>query len=179
MANKEDRINKLKAANELSHSITSKKIKEALYKMLEKKNINEIKVTDLIKQAGVSRGTFYKHYYYVSDILKEDLDELINNIVNNLTPSLFSNWLLVFNQVYEHREKLAFVYKAGLSLTLLKKVNEYFKDKENKDLYIIWNGIAFNAVYNWGVNGFRKSPERLAKEMTKTTKIFFENKITT
>ena len=173
MLSKEERIKNLKQANEKSHKMADKALKETLYKMLKTKKINEIKVTDLIKTAKVSRGTYYKHYYYLTDLLKDDLDEIIDSVIVNLTPSLHTNWLMVFNKVYEYKNKLALIYKAGLSITFLKKLNDFSKNQGYKDKYVVWNGIVFNAIYNWGLNGFEKSPEELAKEMTEITKPFF------
>ena len=172
MLNKEDRIKNLKRANEEIHKLTDKALKEALYKMLKKKNINEIKITDLIKLAGISRATYYKHYYSLADILKDDLDEIINSVLSNLTSSLYTNWLLVFCRVYECKDKLALIYKAGLSIDFLNKLNKYFKDSKYGTRYIVWNGIVFNAIYIWGLTGFKKTPKKLAEEITELTKPF-------
>ena len=148
-------------------------MKDILYKMLKTRDISEIRVTDLIKAAGVSRGTFYKHYYLLTDLLMDDLNEIVNNIISNFSPSLQSNWLIIFSTVYEYRDKLAIMYKTGLSMTFLEKLNSHFRDQKNEKIYFIWNGIAFNIIYNWGKNGFDKSPEALAKEMKKITKPIF------
>lgn len=177
MLSKEKRLNNLKLANDKSHKLADKALKEALYSMLKNKEINEIKVTDLIKTAKVSRGTYYKHYYYLTDLLADDLDEIIESVIFNLTPSLHTNWLMVFNKVYECKNKLALIYKAGLSITFLKKLNEYSKSQGYKDKYVVWNGIVFNAIYNWGLNGFKKSPQELAEEMTEITKPFFKENV--
>ncbi len=174
MLSKEERINNLKQINEKSHKQIDKALKEALYEMLKTQNINEIKITDLIKSAKVSRGTYYKHYYNLTDLLKDDLDEIINSVLNNLTPSLQTNWLMAFNKVYESKDKLALIYKAGLSIEFLKKLNEFSQKQHYKDKYVIWNGIVFNTIYTWGQSGFAKSPEELAKEMTKITMPFFK-----
>ena len=173
MLSKEERIKNLKKANDKSHKIADSALKNTLYKMLKTRDISEITVTDLIKSAGVSRGTFYKHYYLLTDLLKDDLDEIIKSIVFNFSPSLQSNWLPMFKKVYENRNKLAIIYKAGLGITFLEKLNNHFNNHKNEDIYIIWNGIAFNAMYNWGKNGFDKSPEMLANDIVEITKPLF------
>ena len=173
MLSKEERIKNLKQANDKSHKTADRALKNTLYKMLKKRDITDITVTDLIESAGVSRGTFYKHYYLLTDLLKDDLDEIINNVIINFSPSLHTNWLIIFNTVYEYRDKLAIIYKAGLSMTFLEKLNSHFRGQKNEKMYIIWNGIAFNAIYNWGKNGFDKSPETLAKEMEEITEPIF------
>ena len=173
MLSKEERIENLKKANDKSHKRIDLALKSTLYKMLKTKDISEITVTDLITAAGVSRGAFYKHYYLLTDLLKDDLDDIIKSIVFNFSPSLQSNWLHIFTKVYENRDKLAIIYKAGLGITLLEKLNNHFHSQKNEDMYIIWNGIAFNAIYTWGKNGFDKSPEMLANDMKEITKPLF------
>ena len=74
---------------------------------------------------------------------------------------------MAFNKVYENQEKLALIYKAGLS-------NEFSQQQNYKDRYVIWNGIVFNTIFTWGQSGFAKSPEELAKEMTEITMPFFK-----
>ena len=111
------------------------------------------------------------------DLLKDDLDEIINSVIINFSPSLQSNWLIIFNNVYEYRDKLSIIYKAGLSMAFLEKLNHHFCGQKNENIYIVWNGIAFNAIYNWGKNGFDKSPETLAREMKEITKPIFTKKI--
>ena len=173
MISKEERIKNLKRASEESHKLANAALKEALYKLLKKKSINEITVTELIKTAGVSRGTYYKHYYYLTDLLSDDLDTIINGVLGNLTPSLYENWLIIFNKVYEIKDKLALIYKAGLSIVFLKKLNDYYEEHDDIEKHIVINGIFFNSVYNWGVKGFRKSPEALAREITGITEHIF------
>ena len=176
MTSKEIRIKNLKHSSEKAHKLADTALKEALYKLLEKKEINQITVTELIKLAGVSRSTYYKHYYYLTDLLNDDLDEIINNVIETFTSDLYSNWLIIFNKVYEYKDKLALIYKAGLSISFLRKLNDYFKGHKNEDIFIISNGIVFNSIYNWGVNGFKKSPKKLAKEITEITKpLFMDN----
>ena len=63
MPSKEERIRNLKKANEQSHQVIVDSLREALYELLETKDISEIKVVDLIRRAGVSRGGFSSGLY--------------------------------------------------------------------------------------------------------------------
>lgn len=51
-------------------------LREAMYELIETRDVSEIKVVDLIRKAGVSRGGFYKNYYLVTDVLKDDIKEV-------------------------------------------------------------------------------------------------------
>ena len=63
------KLENLRKANEESHRLIVDSLQEALYKLLETKDISEIKVIDLCHAAGVSRSAFYKHFYLITDVL--------------------------------------------------------------------------------------------------------------
>lgn len=67
------RVENLRKANEESHRVIVESLREALYRLLVTKDIRDIRVVDLIRLAGVSRGAFYKSYYLVTDVLEEDI----------------------------------------------------------------------------------------------------------
>lgn len=50
---------------------TAVKFNEALLKLLEKKPFEYITVSELCKEAGVNRSTFYMHYENTADLLNE------------------------------------------------------------------------------------------------------------
>lgn len=43
----------------------------ALFQLLQKKELDQIKVTELIKRAGVSRMAFYRNYHSLAEILEQ------------------------------------------------------------------------------------------------------------
>ena len=52
-------------------AITKRLIKEALLKLLEKRNIRKISVCQLCQEAEINRTTFYRHYQTTTDVLQE------------------------------------------------------------------------------------------------------------
>lgn len=48
---------------------TKKKLSEALFSLLEVKNYEDIKISDLCLKAGVSRATFYNNFLTIDDVL--------------------------------------------------------------------------------------------------------------
>lgn len=60
--------------------LTKRMLKEALLKLMETKSIQKISVSELCKEAGINRVTFYNHYSAPSDILTEMGDELISGM---------------------------------------------------------------------------------------------------
>ena len=63
--NREKRIENLQRSNEESHRLIVDSLRQALYTMLKTRDIDSIKVVDLVKAAGVSRGGFYRNFYLV------------------------------------------------------------------------------------------------------------------
>ena len=43
----------------------------ALFQLLQTKCLNEIKITDLVKRAGVSRMAFYRNFETIDEVLIE------------------------------------------------------------------------------------------------------------
>lgn len=62
---------------DLRISVTKRMIKEALFRLLEHKPIDKIKVNELCQESGVNRATFYRHYETLQDILREIEGDLI------------------------------------------------------------------------------------------------------
>ena len=67
-------------------AIRSKKfIKNAFSELLQKKELEKITVTEIVKLSGLNRGTFYAHYNNITDVLEEIEKEVTDKIL-----SLFS-----------------------------------------------------------------------------------------
>ena len=60
---------------------TKSDLKEALTRLLEKKDFEAISVSDIAREAGVNRGTFYLHYVDKFDMMDQLIDEILQNIL--------------------------------------------------------------------------------------------------
>lgn len=60
---------------------TKKAIKDSLINLLETKEIHQVTVTDICKNADINRGTFYTHYKDAYDLLESMEDELFNQVL--------------------------------------------------------------------------------------------------
>lgn len=69
---------------EYSSALKSKKlIKTALSQLLLKKDFEEISVTEVVKEAGVNRSTFYAHYNNMTEVLEEIETRVAEGIINS------------------------------------------------------------------------------------------------
>ena len=80
MKNREKRIENLQRSNKESHRLIVDSLRQALYTMLKTRDIDSIKVVDLVKAAGVSRGGFYRNFYLVTDVLKDDIRVIADDV---------------------------------------------------------------------------------------------------
>ncbi len=67
---------------------SSKKTREAIKRVFaemisEKKSIDKISVTELVKRAGIHRGTFYSHYDDIYGVAEDFENELLRDFFDN------------------------------------------------------------------------------------------------
>ncbi len=144
---------------------TKKSIQKAVIKLLErKKSLEEIAISDIAKEADINRGTFYRHYANVSDVVNEIEDDLMaeiskawvsskrnddsaHNFVEALTQHLKeneNNYKQIVNYIPQY------VFSDVKNKTFREMQNEYFKNRQLTEedrchLEIVANGIV--AVY--------------------------------
>ncbi|MBR3970089.1 MAG: TetR/AcrR family transcriptional regulator [Ruminococcus sp.] len=61
---------------------TAVKMDKALMKLLEKKPFEYISISEVCKEAGVNRSTFYLHYENICDLLDETMHYLIDSFLS-------------------------------------------------------------------------------------------------
>ncbi len=173
MPTKEERINNLKQANAKSHELIKEALKDALYEMIKEKDINKIKVIDLIKKAGVSRSCFYKYYYLPKDILIEDWISIVKDIGAKLGADIIENWKIIFTKVYEYKEIISIFFEANLGMEFLNILNQALYEIKDVKLYYyisIWNGAIFQSILSWEKRGFKESVDEITELIVKYTK---------
>ena len=60
---------------------TKSDLKAALTRLLKQKDFETISVSDIAKEAGINRGTFYLHYIDKFDMVDKLIDEILQNIL--------------------------------------------------------------------------------------------------
>ncbi|MCT8309697.1 TetR/AcrR family transcriptional regulator [Tetragenococcus halophilus] len=95
---------------------TKNKIKQALVQLLNKKNLEEITVSDITRHSQINRGTFYLHYLDKYDLIEKLEEDILTNIQqifdqpvekgeeNPLIPDR-----LILNALYYVKYDLAFI----------------------------------------------------------------------
>lgn len=65
---------------------TKNLLRQGLAELMAEKSINEITVKELVETVDINRSTFYLHYTDIYDMLQKTEDELMNEIVNIISP---------------------------------------------------------------------------------------------
>lgn len=86
--------------------ITKRLLKEALFRILEKKPLDKISVTELCREAGINRATFYRHYNLPRDVMVDTGVELFKRMQESLRTT---KSMLDFEQYIE--EMCAYLYE--------------------------------------------------------------------
>ena len=60
-------------------AISKRLLKDGIMRLLKKKNINEISVSELCEEAEINRTTFYRHYQTPHDVLLEIEFDFVND----------------------------------------------------------------------------------------------------
>ncbi len=159
----------LKRNNAESKFITREAIKEALYILMEKKDYDEIRISDIITKSGVSRSAFYRNYKIKDEILHDTLTEIYDLFLAKGTYSLQSNWELIFSILRENKKKLDLILKAGLEYHLLSKFNENLDMKNGKDFKkAMNNGLIINVLIYWARCGMKGTDKEAAERVIKS-----------
>lgn len=98
------------AKAEYRSSIRSKNsIKKAVAKLIHEKDITKITVSDIIREADISRGTFYAHYSDVDSVLKqienEELKALMEYVDRFGLENILTNVTVLIEQICDYLSK--------------------------------------------------------------------------
>ncbi len=107
---------KVKLKNSSSKK-TRDKIKLAFATLLnEKKELNKVSVTDIVKLIDITRASFYTHYDNIYDVAKDIENDTLNILYNNINEGAnISNIDNFFNEIIEYLKQNENMYRMLLS----------------------------------------------------------------
>ena len=118
--------------------ITKRMLKDALLRILESKNIDKINITELCKEAGINRATFYTHYETPNDILNEIERDIVLEIENkqqNISnPSLQASTEIMCQYLYQNAHTVRILLRNFTGEDLAKMINHYYETIINSSL---------------------------------------------
>jgi len=137
---------------------TKKAIKNALFKLMESKDISDITISELTASANVNRRTFYTHYRTITDILEEiendlvaALTEMLKDVdVNNCSESIEKLFLRFHSIVSEEFDFYFHLMKLDTRAFLQQRLKKAFSASAEsmfKDAPITHNNGKLTAAF--------------------------------
>ena len=163
--------------------ITKRLLHEALIRLLEKKTIDKISITELCAEAGINRATFYRHYNIPRDVLLEIEASFIDNINSRyesveLLEDAHSYIFNICSYVYENSKLIKMFITNNSEQDLTFMINDMFRrflnnkdqhpnladmDEENVRLITSYiTGGGYFMIRQWLMEDVPKKPEEVA-----------------
>ena len=150
-------------------------IADAILDELETKEYTRIKVSDVIRRAGVSRMTFYRYYENLYDALCDYLNIVVTRYIieggENENPSIYmkpEHIEFSLNFFDRYARYFLILNRHGMYSVLIDAVNEYMmknifprKKLHMYELYAYAGGL-LNAFLKWEEDGKRESAHNVA-----------------
>ena len=149
---------------------SAERIKRAFLDELRKKELQQIKVSDICKAADINRSTFYSAYtdiYDLAEKIRIGLEEEVNAVVEWETDWSESEerFLKLLEHIKENRELYLFYFKLGYDSRKLKLYD--IRDTENIDgdvleYHVEFFKSGFNGIVKmWLENQCKEAPQRI------------------
>ena len=165
-------------------AITKRLLKESLLRLLKDKDADSISVTELCREAGINRATFYRHYGIPGDLLLEIQKDLYRELRKNVRlPSsvqdVHGSILQLCNFIEEHSHILRLLFlRAKSDGELIAFLEDVYRDlwQEYQNLELIRHldpeglrilslysaGGSFLVIRSWLLGDINKSADELA-----------------
>lgn len=163
--------------------ITKRLLKEGLLRLLAQKPIEKVSVTELCREAGINRATFYTHYETPRDILTEiehEMADTFANLYRQMGPrNLQAHIEAMAQYFYDHADLLHILirnssdrdlalmlqrtYQNSLNISFFKNVDE--EEQKLVSAYIAGGGYLLLNV--WLKDGIQKTPKEIARLVTR------------
>ncbi len=144
---------------------------EALHKLMKREIYKDISIAKIVKKAGVSRQTFYRHFKTKEELINWRMEQTFANYIERL--KLLSHYdirkdiILVFEMMKRDEDFLNELFKADLEYLLLKKLTSFTYDLEA--VYEFDSKRSLQYVSDYFAGGFFMITLRWIKEGTPET----------
>lgn len=165
-------------------------LKEALISLMQTKDFKEITIKDIVEEADLNRGTFYKHYQYKEDLLEEIIDDVISDLISSYrepyrgvetfeVTKLTISSIKIFEHVEKHKEFYTLIVNSNTLIGFQNRICDVLKDlalhdlyehlpntKINRELQASYHAYAIiGMIMEWIQGGFKYSSTYLAKQL--------------
>ena len=133
-------------------------IGEAVFVLMDKKEYEKIKISDIVKTAGVSRMTFYHYYETKEDALSDYFHEIVAGYIRECRTEMFIGKLV--------DAKLQYILWDAMNDYMSKRIMPKYKIPEY-ELYF-YGGALLNVFLKWQKEQKKESAEQIADSIIKS-----------
>lgn len=149
------------------------RIQRAFMLFLREKELSQISVSDLCKEAGINRSTFYANYADIYDLANKLCQELENEVAHLLV--LESGWqqsrrefLKLFRHIRENQQLYTVFFKLGYE----NRERTWYDARDLQTMpdsavihyHVAFFGHGFNAIVKlWLRGGCKETPEQMCQ----------------
>lgn len=159
-------------------ALTKRLLKEALLRLLEKKSLERISITELCREAGINRATFYRHYELPRDLLTEMQTEFLEEMMKSFREPLSEEKVeQCYSYFWKHADlvKIFMQYSLDANTSMIfdmlysnmrnTKAFHFFDAEDSQLLYAFILGGGYFLLRQWLMKDIQKTP----KEITEIT----------
>lgn len=108
----------------MAKNYTKNLIKQEFIKLLNKKSLHNITVTEIAKQCKIERKTFYYHYKNLPQLVKEIFDEELEDVIKefNETLSWEESFISAAKFILENKKVVKHMYESDYKIELEKYI---------------------------------------------------------
>lgn len=165
-------------------ALTKRLLHEALLRIMEKKPLDKINVSELCDEAGINRATFYRHYNVPRDVLQEIQTQFVDRIKLSYDMAMLINSPAqyienVCSYLYEHKDLVKIFINNNSEEDIICMFDDYFnmllsqdQNTNNSNMFdttemkLISSCIAGGGYFmlrRWLLDGIEKSPQEIAQ----------------
>ena len=168
-------------------ALTKRLLQEGLLRLLSKKPLEKINVTELCNESGINRATFYRHYNVPRDVLLDmelAFEEKANSLYNKENkPDIPSYFEDLMAYLYQHADLLKIFIEnnsADDHILLMQKIFDRFVHETNAFSYLSHvdeesvklitayiTGGGYHMLRQWLVDDIQKTPKEIAELILK------------
>lgn len=167
-------------------AVTKRMLKEGLLRLLEKKDLDKIRVNELCEESGINRATFYRHYEMPQDLLIELEKDFVQQMVplNRKTQSLQDAKIQMEKAcayIYDHADIAKILFRCNTDADMkrrfddvyrqfweLRKTEKQFAHMDDATAHVIialLGGGCYCLIREWILADIPKTPKEIAAIM--------------
>lgn len=164
-------------------ALTKKLLQEGLLRLLEQKTLDKISVTELCRESGINRATFYNHYNSPQDLLCSieakmtgELERIIGNPrtaeeviahTESVCTYFYENarTILILHSCHSDRDFTDALHELNQNFQLFHLNTKYTRTLNQDGLHLVtvffYTGC-YNLLLEWLKNDIQKTPKEIA-----------------